>query len=190
MRFSFLYVVCIIVTLNFLACGGIKPTSNGAASNLYETFYTGKTSGTQYFIKPLAFAGENGTALYLDITFRDGQFKTDSATINYTLITNKRLAEEQSLTAVAADGQTLFTTQYPTRLFLETDKEMFRTRFSGKVDNVRMLAGFDDPNVNFTLSADDQSLKLMPTSKTSKALKAIRERLLVLYRPSNSTNKR
>lgn len=174
---SFFFLISLLT-----ACGGIRPASGSSSDKNFETFYTGQQSGTQYFVKPLEFKTENNEYLFVDITFRDGNFKKDSATINYTYLIEAPLQERETLNAIDKESSVgFFTAQNPSRLFQERDKDNFRSRFTGKVENTEMLAAFTSPNLNFTLTVSENTLFFTPTAKTERQLKELNDRLFSLY---------
>lgn len=170
------------IFLTLLACGGLKPTSGGRTSKLYETFYTGAETGTQYFIKPLKFTGEADGGLFVDFTFRDGRFEDDSTTVNYTCVTPVRLGPEVNLLATDASGKELFTTAIPSRLFQERDKDGYRARYTSKIDNAIFVNQIGKQDLRFMIETDGKTYLFIPTPKTKKMLGEIDRQLLSLYR--------
>jgi hypothetical protein len=171
----------LIFCLSFLlsACG-IKPAAGGRSSKLFETFYTGTTGGTQYFIKPLTFKGPEDEVLFLDVTFRDGAFRTDSARLNYTFITKGQLSDDKRLAAQAENGELYFETDRVSRLFQEKDQDMIRTRFTGSAANRATITALIGRPV-FTLETAGTELIFRPTPKTTRKLEALRKELFSLY---------
>ena len=169
------------LTLLMFACGGVRPGATGKHSKLYTAFYTGSESGTQYFIKPLQFSGEGQEALIIDVTFRDGNFTEDSATINYTLTTSTQLDKQEPITAVTPSGETVFTTKEVTRLFQEREKDNFRTRFSGLVSNGNMIRALQQKDIRFKRSKSGVTTIYSPSPRTINRLRELNEQLLSLY---------
>jgi hypothetical protein len=75
----------IIFSLFFIAgCVGIKPASSSKANRYFETFYVGE-EGIQYFIKPIAFTGENNSTLLGDFNFRSAGDSTSDVIFNFSI---------------------------------------------------------------------------------------------------------
>ncbi len=159
---------------------GIKPTSGGKRSALYETFYSGTDGGTQYYIKPLVYIGADNEQLLLDITFRDGNFKADSARLNYTVITPAQLSTVELLTARSSDGNFSFTTDRVSRLFQERAKNGIQTRFTGLVSNKELLKAMISSSA-FFVGDPESKRKFEPTAKTNRQLAELRVELFSFY---------
>lgn len=181
-RLLFLFLLSSAFVFLATACGGVKPQLGGKSSKYFETFYAGSDGGTQYFIKPLAFVAADKQQLSVDFTLRDLRFEQDSTTINYTLITDQQLPEDQEIVAIGANQQTLFTTERAERLFQERTKTGFLARYTARAANVDVSKAFSDANLSFRLDTDNgQTVMLLPTQKTRSALPDIYLNLFSLY---------
>lgn len=172
------YLTLLLLPLLLLNCGGVKPATGGKATRYFTTFYTGAETGTQYFIKPLSFRAEDGAELTLDVTFREGRFAQDSATLNYTVVANTQLPDRLPL---AGKGKSNFVTTDIDRLFQERLKQQYSSRYTSHIPNPDFLGVFNDPDLLLVASIGGREITFRPTTKTANALAEIRYSLLSLY---------
>ncbi len=159
--------------LTLLSCG-IRPTvSSGGSSKYYTIFYAGAEQGAQYFINPHAFATEAGQTLTVDLTFRDGKFATDSATVNYTLASDRQLGPRQGISLYDETGERVFSVTGVDRLFQERTKQGFLSRYTSKVANLSLARGYARAGHTYRTELEGRSLTFLPTRKTQQLVAAV-----------------
>lgn len=119
-----------IVTIAVLSgCMGVKNSTGNSAKTLFETFFVGE-DGTQYFIKPLTFEGENKNRLKVDITFRYKDRIKDSAVVNISFLNAEIYRSIDSL-RMTNDSVSVVLKDFK-YLFAERMQKEFNSRFSTK----------------------------------------------------------
>ncbi|MFV0541845.1 MAG: hypothetical protein ACK5MZ_11550 [Aestuariibaculum sp.] len=166
-----LYLGLVVITVS---CFSVKPGSTKTAKHLYEEFFVGE-EGTQYFIKPLAFKGEdNNEYLEMDFTFRYKKVlkDTDSASINISLITQNITKTVDSL--LIGNGKTTIKIKNLDFLFTDRKKDLFLGRFNSKISLVDLDTLFKNSEWNLTLYNSNTSiLKFSSESSTKKNVEKI-----------------
>ena len=163
-----------IATVIFSGCMGIKPGATNSVLKLYETFFVG-SEGTQYFIKPLSFAGNNNDELLIDFTFRYKNQVKDSVICNFSIISAEKLKEVDEVLLATEDISVKC--ENITLLFNDKKGDLFLSRFSGRL----LFADFNKlfNAGNFTVEADHAVYTL--SAKTQKPVEELRKKLFVLF---------
>ena len=155
-------------------CMGIKPGATKSGSTLYETFYVGD-EGTQYFIKPLRFAGNNNDELLMDFTFRYKDSVKDSVTCNFSIVSDEKTKKVEDVSFTAEDRNVKC--EFIALLFFDKKGNKFISRFSGRL----LFADFNRlfHTGNFTVEADHVTYTIPP--KTQKSVKELQKKIFVLF---------
>jgi len=164
------YLVILIGLL--IGCRAIKPSGIKSGKNLYETFYIGN-GGTQYFIKPLYYQGQNST-LTIDYTFRYPDTTSNDVVINFSIISDSVLRNVQELKV----GNTIVQDIKP--LYNETSNKQFLSRFTGWAPLKSLKNYVTQHNHSVTIKQNKSKITFTPSSKTEKTLQKLSQNLFVL----------
>jgi len=157
-------------------CIGIKRGGTRPGHKLYETFFVGD-NGTQYFIKPIAFAGEHGDAT-MDVTFR---FKTeirDSATINISFVDDQIHKSADSIVLRAGTNRIRLNTGK--LLFNDKVKGGYASRFTAKAPLADIAPMFNQHDWTISLYDAGSSRHYNGGNKARKKISKIRENVFAL----------
>lgn len=116
--------------LFIVSCSTIRPNAIKSGNRYYETFYVGD-EGTQYFIKLLVFESNLKEYLELDFTFRYQNEIKDSAIINLSVYSYKIFRNVDSLRI--SNDEVSYVIKNMNLLFTDRNKNMFKSRFNGKL---------------------------------------------------------
>ena len=168
-------LITTVTLLIFGSCLSVKPgTTKSGAGSLYETFFVG-SDGTQYFINPLKFTGNNKDELLVDFTFRYKDQVKDSVTCNFSIVSDEKIKKLDEALLVA--GEMSVKLEKITLLFNEKKGNQFVSRFSGRL----LQADFNQLfNVGYFTVAIGQAV-YKPSSQTQKSIKKLNDKLFVLF---------
>jgi hypothetical protein len=175
---QYIFVFFILLSLIFSACLSIKPSTTKSGKNYFETFYVGE-EGTQYFIKPILFKDEKlNEDFILDITFRYKNEIKDSATVNFSINSVSIYKTIDSLKLSNKDIKVK--SEQVARLFSEKSNSGFTSRYSTKFSLNEIKEMFNNDGWEMIIYNQNKITRYKPHRNTSRAIKAIRDRVFVL----------
>lgn len=168
----------ILLMLICSGCLSIKPAATKSGKKYFETFFVGE-EGTQYFIKPIFFKGENSNEnLFLDISFRYRNEIKDSATVNFSIKSSLLYKKIDSLSLFNKNNK--IESDQVALLFNEKSKTGFTSRYSTRISLDRIKEIFNDDAWEMTIYNDNIRTSYKPHKKSIRAVNAVRDQIFVL----------
>jgi len=161
-----------------LGCVSIKHSGVKSGKNLYETFFVGD-EGTQYFIKPITFNGENKNRLVVDFTFRYKDKIKDSAIVNMSFINTEIVRDIDSLKIT--NGLTSVVLNNIKTLFAERYQKEYKSRFSTKGSLADLNKLFDKNDWTITAYKQSTSSNYTTPKDTKKKINKLKDGIFVLF---------
>ena len=175
-RAALLLIFVGLVCLFTSGCMGIKRSGTRPGHKLYETFFVGE-EGTQYFIKPIAFAGDDGDAL-VDITFRYKTEIRDSATINISFVDDEVYKSADSIVLRTATNRIrLYVGKL---LFNEKVKDGYASRFTTKAPLTDVSRMFIQSDWTLSLYNGEKAVHYVAGGKTRKKILKLQQNVFAL----------
>ena len=169
----------ILVVASFMSgCVSIKPSWVKSGKNLYETFFVGD-EGTQYFIKPIAFNGENKNRLVVDFTFRYKDKIKDSAVVNMSFLNTEIIRDIDSLKIT--NGLTSVVLNNIKTLFVERYQKEYKSRFSTKGSLSDLNKLFDKNDWTITAFKQKNSNNYTTPKDTKKKINKLKDGIFMLF---------
>lgn len=176
--FQFSILLIFLVLLLFVSCLSVKPSTTKSGKNYFETFYVG-AEGSQYFIKPFFLKNEDTKEeLVIDITFRYKNEIKDSATVNFSIISNNIYKSVDSLKI--SNKLIVITNSNVDLLFNTKTKKGFKSRFTSEIalDEINKL--FNNYDWTFSIYSSNQVLTFKPNKRTEKIITILRDKVFIL----------
>lgn len=167
----------IAVAIATVSCGGMKAGGSKGAKTYYETFFVGE-QGTQYFIKPIKFKGEN-SLLKVDITFRYKNEIKDSSAINFSIISEKVVKDVDSVFISSGDHKILLNNVE--LIFNEKKKKLITSRFTGKVSVKDLNELFKSNPWKIDLKSSVLKELYMSSRQANKVIRKLQENVFILF---------
>ncbi len=149
------------------SCASIKPTSVKSGQKIFETFYLGD-NGTQYFIKPIDLESSSEEELMIDITFIYKNIIADSASANFSILSNKLINNIDSLKI--GNATDCYSTQETKFMFSERSKRMFNSRFSCKISLALLINLFQNNNWIISIYTKGETYTFTAPNSTAKKI--------------------
>lgn len=173
----YLRILSTIVVLSLLSCAGIKPASSSKANRLFETFFVGD-EGIQYFIKPIAFQGENDSELLGDFNFRSRGDSTSEVIFNFSIRSDVFYKDIDSLTITSQSHQA--TTSLVTLTYNESSKQ-YVSRFTSTLPSGRHIIDlFGSSDWRIDIYSKEKHMHFTSENrKTQRKILSLQEHLFV-----------
>lgn len=180
---KFLYSATIffsfVILLTFSSClSGIRLGASKTGVNLYETFYVGE-QGTQYYVKPLSFSGENSEELSLDMTFRYKDQIKDSVVVNFSVFSDKVLKKIDSF--VLRNAQNSVQSTDVSLLFNSKQKKKVQSRFVVQLPLEEVYQLFQEENWIVEIQSDNNKIVFVSSGKASKSVRKLNDVVFSLF---------
>jgi hypothetical protein len=172
-----LYICVLLVYALFITSCSSGNGGSSQSSDTYQSFYSGEDQ-TQYFIKPLIFESDGGEEFIIDFTFRQTGKIADSTTANYTIESDYKIAEIDSVRFIS--DNTSYSFPSDERFFLERDGDTYRVRFSSKIYTDRFFDMFGSDEWSVELLINDKSVFFESTSSTEDDIDELNDYLIEL----------
>jgi hypothetical protein len=155
-------------------------TNGGKSGNRYqETFFAGE-SGTQYFIKPIFFIGENKDLVKFDITFRIKNEIRDSSNFNFSIFSESGFSKIDSI-SFESFNKHVETFNGVNFLFAEKSKNLFNNRFSVKIPVLTIQRLFRSGEFKIIIYTFKGIKKYTPSKQAKKHFNYINNNIFSLY---------
>lgn len=159
------------------SCGGLKPGSGSSAKGLYTAFYVGE-EGTQYFIKPLAFEGDEGRAA-ADFTFRLGSDSLTNARVVISVLGDEVIRKADSVTF--ANQDLYFSSDSVKLLFNERLRKNVESRIEVLVPVPYLTGLFNQDDWKIVIYRSERQTAFYAGKKTRKRIASLRHDIFSLY---------
>lgn len=167
-----------LLVFGLSGCISFSIKSTKTAGGRFESFYLGN-SLNQYFVKPIRFSASNNTKLAeLDITFRirDSILKTDSATVNFSVISDEKDTRPDSICLTGAnDAKVLSKKVNP--LFVERKGKKVLSRYTTNLPLQELKKTFLEEPISFIVYSQAKQEKYMSDRKARKAVTRLNKAL-------------
>lgn len=172
------YLLFIIISFFFFSCISLKSSKSSIGKKNYESFYVGE-DGNQFFIKPVYFKNSQSNELILvDFTFRFKNEIKDSAVINFSIIGPNIYKNIERL--LLSNTVMSIKTSTVNCLFHEKKGGDYISRFTAKVPLSELKEVYNDNEWIFDVTSKQIEVKFIPTNKTKKAIKNLKENVFVI----------
>lgn len=172
----------IALALSFItslqSCVNIKPGAVKSGKSLYATFFVGE-EGTQYFIKPLEFSGNDGDKAIMDMTFRYKDAVKDSAIVNISFVGNHTLKKADSITITSVNFSVPL--RNITFMFNESKDKIYISRFSTKCALADVKSLFEGSHWKIQLYKNNVMAEYSTPKATGKKVETLSKSVFALF---------
>lgn len=171
-------ILLLCLSLLLVGCFGSQSASSGGRTGLFQSFYVGE-EGTQYFIKPLALKGKQDDC-YIDFNFRSAAQLSGETTANFSFFAAQPVHKLQE--AFFEVAGTRFDLQQSKSLFVETQKDNFKCRFTSVLPTPSLKPLFATSQWKLILIDDKgNSYHFTSDKSTEKKILTLRQRLFSIF---------
>lgn len=175
MKLKLLLLIPIIIVINGCSIFG----GSNSLDKMVQTFYVGD-AGTQYYVRPIQLSTEKDENMLMDITFRYKDEIKDSATINFTLISEELFKKIESIQINNSSHN--FVSKELTLLYAEREGDNFKARFSYQCPMTNLDTLIRNPNWVVTIMNNSKEYQYLASSEAKTVLKTLDDDLFVIFR--------
>jgi hypothetical protein len=169
-RTLFFAYFSILFLLN--SCITQKGGSGGSTGNLYEIFYVGEGIN-QYFIPGLNFRSKEKENIVCDFTYRDS---SETVVCNFSIFSENPYSKFSEVFFLC-NNQEFHLTDF-NKIFIESRKRHFLSRFSSKLKIDEFLLLFEQKEISIIVNTPDSKSSFQATKKTMKSVERINSELI------------